>query len=171
MRKWRTICASNRRHRRRRSKVRGPAQFRELHFPGARSVSRIAQEAAFKVMEMSCSYSQFFHTLEFRHGPKAIVSPETCLTFFLSDSGQETEAEVLGEMKELGGTTMAVCNRATAAIQACADLTLEMTCGSELLAGAMSCRGSCSDFSPELRKASTPISRRISPESSFWTEE
>src|SRR5271167_3017429 len=33
----------------------------------------IAREATLKVTEMSCSYSQAYHTLEFRHGPKSIV--------------------------------------------------------------------------------------------------
>ena len=61
-------------------------------------------------MEMSCSYSQFFHTLEFRHGPKAIVSERTCIFFFLDKAGHEAESEVLVEMKALGGITVAVGN-------------------------------------------------------------
>jgi glutamine---fructose-6-phosphate transaminase (isomerizing) len=86
----------------------------------------IAREAALKIMEMSCSYSQFFHTLEFRHGPKAIVSPATCLTFFLSDTAQKAETEVLTEMKELGGIVLAVCNRANLEIQRASDLVIEL---------------------------------------------
>ncbi len=83
-------------------------------------------EASLKVMEMSCSYSQVFHTLEFRHGPKAIVSPDTCLTFFISESGYQAECEVLSEMKELGGVTIAVCNRANQVIQSSSDLLFEL---------------------------------------------
>src|SRR5580704_15079672 len=86
----------------------------------------IAREAALKVMEMSCSYSQIFHALEFRHGPKAIVSPRTCLMFFISQSGQQAEIEVLQEMKELGGVTIAVCNNSNQKIHAASDLVLEM---------------------------------------------
>lgn len=56
--------------------------FADYVFLGQGPFHGIAREAALKVMEMSCSYSQIFHTLEFRHGPKAIVSPATCLTFF-----------------------------------------------------------------------------------------
>ena len=37
----------------------------------------IAHEAALKVAEMSCSFSQSYHTMEFRHGPKAIVGPDS----------------------------------------------------------------------------------------------
>jgi glucosamine--fructose-6-phosphate aminotransferase (isomerizing) len=85
----------------------------------------IAREAGLKVMEMSCSYGQTYHSLEFRHGPKAIVGPETCLTFFLSESGYDAEAEVLCEMKELGGTIVAVGNRHKESVRKSSDLVIE----------------------------------------------
>lgn len=100
--------------------------FADYVFLGQGAFHGIAREAALKVMEMSCSYSQFFHTLEFRHGPKAIVTPETCLTFFLSGTGYAAEAEVLQEMKELGGTTLTICNRATDAVRRASDLVIEL---------------------------------------------
>ena len=74
-----------------------------------------------KVKEMSCSYSQCFHTLEFRHGPKAIVSPKVLVTFFLSETGAEAEREVLEEVKGLGGVTMVVANRPERAVRRSAD--------------------------------------------------
>jgi glucosamine--fructose-6-phosphate aminotransferase (isomerizing) len=86
----------------------------------------IAREAALKITEMSCSYAQPYHTLEFRHGPKSIVAPQTCLTFFLSESGMDDESEVLVEMKELGGTIIAICNHASDAVRASSDLVLEI---------------------------------------------
>ena len=86
----------------------------------------VAREAGLKVTEMSCSYGQTYHTLEFRHGPKAIVGPETCLTFFLSEKGYEAECETLFEMKELGGTIIAVSNRASEAVHRSSDLVLEL---------------------------------------------
>ena len=89
----------------------------------------IAREAALKITEMSCSYAQPYHTLEFRHGPKSVVSPQTCLTFFLSESGMEAESEVLVEMKELGGTIIAICNRAPESVRRSADLLLELEAG------------------------------------------
>jgi glucosamine--fructose-6-phosphate aminotransferase (isomerizing) len=101
-------------------------EFADYVFLGQGPFHGLAREAALKVMEMSCSYSQFFHALEFRHGPKAIVSPATCLTFFLSDSAQEAEAEVLAEMKELRGTIVAIANRANAEIRKSSDLVIEL---------------------------------------------
>jgi glutamine---fructose-6-phosphate transaminase (isomerizing) len=100
--------------------------FEGYVFLGQGPFHGIAREGALKVMEMSCSYSQSFHTLEFRHGPKAIVKPHTALTFFLSQSGQSSEIEVLEEMKELGGITVAVCNRANENIRRASDLVLEL---------------------------------------------
>lgn len=86
----------------------------------------IAREAALKMTEMSCSYAQPYHTLEFRHGPKSIVAPETCLTFLLSETGMQAESEVLVEMKELGGTIVAICNRATERVRKAADFLFEL---------------------------------------------
>ena len=53
--------------------------------------------------------------------------------FFFAPKTQETEAEVLFEMKKLGGVTIAVCNRADEHIRAASDLLVEMNLpGSEL---------------------------------------
>jgi glucosamine--fructose-6-phosphate aminotransferase (isomerizing) len=87
----------------------------------------VAQESMLKVKEMSCSYAQAFHTLEFRHGPKAIVSPETLVTFFLSESGLGAETAVLEEIKELGGATLAITNSANPAVRRSADYLIELS--------------------------------------------
>jgi glutamine---fructose-6-phosphate transaminase (isomerizing) len=100
--------------------------FADFVFLGQGAFHGIAREASLKVMEMSCSYSQFFHTLEFRHGPKAIVSPATCLTFFLSATGQQAETEVLAEMRELGGTTIAISGNGNEAARSAAELAIEL---------------------------------------------
>lgn len=112
----------------------GGHTFDDYVFLGQGPFHGIARESALKVMEMSCSYSQFFHALEFRHGPKAIVSPATCLAFFLSDSGYKAEAEVLSEMKELGGVIVAICNRSNPQIRQSSDLVVEFDCNGEELA-------------------------------------
>jgi glutamine---fructose-6-phosphate transaminase (isomerizing) len=86
----------------------------------------IAQEATLKITEMSCSYAQIFHTLEFRHGPKAIVSSDTLLTFFLSESGLEAETAVLQEMKALGARNLVIANRVNPAVSRSADFLIEL---------------------------------------------
>jgi glucosamine--fructose-6-phosphate aminotransferase (isomerizing) len=86
----------------------------------------LACEGALKVTEMSVSYAQSFHTLEFRHGPKSIVGPETLLVFLLSESGYQAECEALREMKSLGATTLVVTNRADSTVRAASDLVVEL---------------------------------------------
>jgi glutamine---fructose-6-phosphate transaminase (isomerizing) len=87
----------------------------------------VAQESMLKVKEMSCSYAQAFHTLEFRHGPKAIVSADTLITFFLSESGVEAESSVLEEIKLLGGATLVVANSASVTVRKAADYLIELS--------------------------------------------
>jgi glutamine---fructose-6-phosphate transaminase (isomerizing) len=101
--------------------------FADYVFLGQGPFFGIAQESMLKVKEMSCSYAQSFHTLEFRHGPKAIVSPETLITFILSESGFEAEVAVLEEIKKLGGTTFAVTNVANPAVRRSADCIAELS--------------------------------------------
>ncbi|HZQ21552.1 MAG TPA: SIS domain-containing protein [Terriglobales bacterium] len=85
----------------------------------------IASECALKITEMSLSYAQNFHALEFRHGPKSVVGPETLIMFLLSETGYEEECEVLQEIKSLGGTTLAIANRADERARAASDLVIE----------------------------------------------
>lgn len=85
----------------------------------------VACETALKITEMSVSYAQTFHTLEFRHGPKAIVGPETLVIFLLSERGYDAECEVLQEIKRLGGTTLAITHRADPRARAASDLLIE----------------------------------------------
>jgi glutamine---fructose-6-phosphate transaminase (isomerizing) len=86
----------------------------------------LACEYALKLTEMSLSYAQSFHTLEFRHGPKSIVSPKTLLVFLLSERGYEAECELLSEMKSLGAPILAVANQADGRVRAAANLVVEL---------------------------------------------
>lgn len=87
----------------------------------------VASELALKVTEMSVSYGQVFHTLEFRHGPKSIVSGKTLIMFLLSETSYKAEVEVLEEIKKLGGKTLVVTNTADARARAAADLLVELS--------------------------------------------
>jgi glucosamine--fructose-6-phosphate aminotransferase (isomerizing) len=101
--------------------------FADYVFLGQGPFFGIAQESMLKVKEMSCSYAQCFHTLEFRHGPKAIVSPETLITFIISESGFDAEVAVLEDIKKLGGTTLAVTNVCNPAIRRATDHLVELS--------------------------------------------
>jgi len=101
--------------------------FEDYVFLGQGPFYGIAQEAMLKVTEMSCSYAQCFHTLEFRHGPKAIVSSKTLVTFFLSETGLDEEVSVLREIKDLSATTLVVTNEASTAVRESADYLIELS--------------------------------------------
>jgi len=87
----------------------------------------LACEYALKLTEMSLSYAQSFHTLEFRHGPKSIVNSKTLLVFLLSERGYEAESELLTEMKSLGAPILAVANRADGRVRSAANLVVELS--------------------------------------------
>jgi glucosamine--fructose-6-phosphate aminotransferase (isomerizing) len=90
----------------------------------------LACECALKLSEMSISYAQSYHTLEFRHGPKSVVAPETLITFLISDTGYAAERDVLEETKAMGGTTLTLVNHADQRVRAASDLLIEF--GSDL---------------------------------------
>src|SRR4029077_15782472 len=104
----------------------GGRQFADYVALGQGALYGLACETALKVTEMSVSYAQTFHTLEFRHGPKSIVGPETLIIFLLSEQGYEAECGVLQEVKGLGGTTLTITNRADERARRASDLLVEL---------------------------------------------
>lgn len=100
--------------------------FEDYIYLGQGPYFPIAREGSLKITEMSCSYAQAYHTLEFRHGPKSVVGPQTCLTFFLSEAGMQAESEVLAEMQSLGARIIGVCNRPTELVRQSCDLLFEL---------------------------------------------
>ncbi len=101
-------------------------KFKDYVFLGQGVNYWLAQEAGLKVTEMSSSYAQVYHSLEFRHGPRSIAGPDTLITFFMSDVAATAETELCAELKELGAATCVVVNRATPKLQKNADLLIEL---------------------------------------------
>ena len=93
---------------------------------GQGALYAIASEVALKVMESSSTFTQFFHTLEFRHGPKSIAGPSTLVGGLISESGYEQESAVLLEMKELGSRIFAIVNTAEEQLRKSADIVIEL---------------------------------------------
>lgn len=87
----------------------------------------IASEVALKVMESSSSYAQYFHTLEFRHGPKSIINERALVIGLIGEETEAQEVRVLREMKELGASTIAIANHATDAVRDAAGLVVELS--------------------------------------------
>jgi glucosamine--fructose-6-phosphate aminotransferase (isomerizing) len=87
----------------------------------------LAQEAGLKVTEMSSSYAQVYHSLEFRHGPRSIAGPNTLITFFISEAAAEEETLLVKELKELGAAICVIVNRATPELKKYSDLLIELS--------------------------------------------
>jgi glutamine---fructose-6-phosphate transaminase (isomerizing) len=104
----------------------GKRRFADFIFLGQGAHYWMAQEAALKITEMSSSYAQAYHTLEFRHGPRSIASRDTLITFLLSEAAAEEETLLVSEMKELGAATFVVANHATKALERASDLLIEL---------------------------------------------
>lgn len=100
--------------------------FEGAAFLGQGPFYSIAAESSLKVMESSSTYAQCFHTLEFRHGPKSIVTEDVLVTALLSEAGYAEESAVLTEMKDLGARTLAIANCITPAVRSSADLAIEL---------------------------------------------
>jgi glutamine---fructose-6-phosphate transaminase (isomerizing) len=100
--------------------------FSDYVFLGQGAHYWLAQEAGLKITEMSSSYAQVYHSLEFRHGPRSIAGPETLITLFVSDAAAQAEATLCAELKELGAATCVIVNRATPELKKSSDLLIEL---------------------------------------------
>jgi glucosamine--fructose-6-phosphate aminotransferase (isomerizing) len=100
--------------------------FKDYVFLGQGVNYWLAQEAGLKVTEMSSSYAQVYHSLEFRHGPRSIAGPDTLITFFMSEVAATAETELCAELKQLEAATCVIVNRATPELKMHADLLIEL---------------------------------------------
>ena len=75
---------------------------------GSGALYGIASEGALKMTEMALVPGYAYHTLEYLHGPKAAVSPQTVIIGLLSEAGSPYEARVLRHLADLGAVVMVV---------------------------------------------------------------
>jgi glucosamine--fructose-6-phosphate aminotransferase (isomerizing) len=90
------------------------------------------------------------------------VSPETLVTFLLSESAYHAEREVLEEMKGYGATTLVVANRADDRVRRSADLLFELRLDVPELArlGAYAFAGQLLGYYTGMRKGLDPDNPR-----------
>jgi len=69
---------------------------------GAGYLYGLATEGSLKLQEMSLSYSQAFHPMEYRHGPISLVDQKTFAVMMYNSDTLAEEAKVAGEMQEKG---------------------------------------------------------------------
>ncbi len=79
-----------------------------FYFLGSGLRYGLACEVNLKMKEMTLTHSEPFHFLEYRHGPKAMVTPSALVVGLLSDAQREQEEAVLKDMRLLGGRTLSI---------------------------------------------------------------
>ncbi|MCZ7544900.1 MAG: SIS domain-containing protein [Anaerolineae bacterium] len=84
------------------------ASLERFYFLGSGWLFGIASEAMLKMKEMSLSYSEAFHVLEFRHGPMSMVNDQTLVVGLLSDGARRQETAVLRDMHGHGARILAL---------------------------------------------------------------
>lgn len=83
-------------------------RIERFFFLGSGPLYGIACEAMLKMKEMSLSYSEAYHVLEFRHGPMSMVNNHALVVGLLSEEAYEQEAAVLREMRGRGAQILAI---------------------------------------------------------------
>ena len=103
-------------------KLADSAAFDRFVFLGSGSSYPLALESALKIQEMAIATSEAYHSLDYRHGPKACANAETVVVLFaLSDRAHGLA--LARDIKALGARVVVIGNDATA-YQGIADLTL-----------------------------------------------
>lgn len=102
------------------------ASLDHLVFLGQGIFYGAANEAMLKTKEMSLSFSEAYHTLEYRHGPMSIAGARSLITVFISDAGRKHEIRLSADMKKLGARMLVLCGSADDQIRAHADHLIEL---------------------------------------------
>ena len=77
-----------------------------FYFLGSGPRHGLACELSLKMKEMTLSHSEPFHFMEFRHGPKSMVTPQTLVFGLVSGTNQPFEQAVIENMQALGGQVL-----------------------------------------------------------------
>ena len=77
-------------------------------FLGSHTLYGMACEAMLKMKEMSLSYSEAFHMLEFRHGPMSMVDEKALVVGLLNEPVCDHEGAVLHDMERRGARILSL---------------------------------------------------------------
>jgi glucosamine--fructose-6-phosphate aminotransferase (isomerizing) len=98
--------------------IQGRSHFVYL---GAGLLYGLATEGALKLQEMSLSYSQSFHPMEYRHGPISLVDDKTFVVAIYNADTAAEEAGVIRDVQDKGAFVLAFGGPG--------DLTLDVPAG------------------------------------------
>jgi glucosamine--fructose-6-phosphate aminotransferase (isomerizing) len=76
---------------------------RHFVYLGAGALYGVASEGALKLQEMSISYAQTFHPMEYRHGPISLIDEGSLVVMLYSEDTLAEESRLAVEIQEKGG--------------------------------------------------------------------
>ncbi len=79
-----------------------------FYFLGSGPRHGLASEISLKMKEMSLSHSEPFHFLEFRHGPKSMITPSALVVGLLSETNRAAESAVLSDMQAMNARLLVI---------------------------------------------------------------
>lgn len=85
--------------------------LKQFYYLGSGPRYPLACEASLKMKEISLSFSEPFHFMEFRHGPMSMVGEQTAVVGLVSSASRSYEEPVLKEMVELGGQVLSLAEQ------------------------------------------------------------
>lgn len=89
-------------------KLGADLSIERFYFLGSGIRYGLACELSLKMKEMTLSHSEPFHCMEFRHGPKSMVTPDTLLVALLSDERRADDVAVVEDMRNLGARALTI---------------------------------------------------------------
>ncbi|MEE8568039.1 MAG: SIS domain-containing protein [Anaerolineales bacterium] len=103
--------------------------LQRFFFLGSGPLYGVASEAMLKMKEISLSYSEAYHFLEFRHGPKSMVDDQSLVIGLLSEQAQDHELAVMREMQDLGARTIILAESPNNKIEQAGDSVVTLASG------------------------------------------
>jgi len=79
-----------------------------FYFLGSGMRYGLACELSLKMKEMTLSHSEPFHCMEFRHGPKSMVTSDTLVVALVSDERRADDMAVVDDMRSLGARILTI---------------------------------------------------------------
>ena len=79
-----------------------------FYFLGSGMRYGLACELSLKMKEMTLSHSEPFHFMEFRHGPKSMITPDALVVALVSDERRADDLAVVADMQALGARTLTI---------------------------------------------------------------
>lgn len=82
--------------------------IKKFFFLGSGTLYGLANEAMLKMKEMSLSYSECFHTLEFRHGPMSMADSDSLIIGLIGEAARDYQIALLRDMQAKGARTVGI---------------------------------------------------------------